>query len=153
MFRTSWATVGTGKNRDSDKGSNKGNVQENPEPAKPSGTATLEKHGENHANECVQDSSSENAFDRAECGANPTSRLDDIDDVVDFAETSREESEGDNRREELSNASQAEKPTVEARVLKLIWNPARQKTRFALRPISGAVVVVCSSVIVVRHIE
>ncbi|KAI6763297.1 hypothetical protein HG531_013194 [Fusarium graminearum] len=87
--RTSRTTIGTGKDSDSNEGSNKGNVQKNPKPAKPSGTTALEKQRDDHANEGVQHSSSKDALDSAKGSTDTLSGLDNVDDFVDLAETSR----------------------------------------------------------------
>jgi hypothetical protein len=94
---TSWTTIGSSENRHSNETSNKGNIQKNPEPAKPSWTTTLEKQRHDHADKSVQGSGSENTLNRTKGSVDATSGLDDIDDVVDFLETSGEKAEGDDR--------------------------------------------------------
>ena len=153
LITSSWAsrtTIRSSENRHSNKTSNKGNIQKDPEPAKPSRTTTLEKQRQDHGDKSVQGSCGEDTFNRAKGSADAMSGLDDIDNVVDFLETGGEKAEGDDRGKELSNTCQAEKPTVEARVLELIGDEASQETRWALR---RAAVVVVSGVVVVRHGE
>jgi hypothetical protein len=73
--RASRAAIRSRKNRNSNETSNKGNVQKDPQPAKPSRATTLEKQRKDHANKSVQDSCGKDTLNRAKGSADPTSGL------------------------------------------------------------------------------
>lgn len=87
MTRTSHAAIGAGKNRDGYESSDESNVEQDPKPAKPSRTTTLEQQRDQHSDERVQNSGCQDAFNSAIGTVDATTCLDGIDEIVDLAKT------------------------------------------------------------------
>jgi hypothetical protein len=91
--RTSQTAVWPRQDRDRNEGSDKQDVQKNPDPAQrpASRIGALLDAAEQRVDECVEDRGSENTFDSTVCAVDAAAGLDGIDEAVHFVQTRRED--------------------------------------------------------------
>lgn len=129
MSRASKTTIGPGENSDSDKGTDEQHIQQHPDPAKcaTAGIGALLDAAEKATDESVEDRCSEDAFDGPVGAIDATARLNRVDEAVHFVEALGEDTERDERGEELQDANRTEEHAVEGSSLESFGNEAREQ--------------------------
>ena len=141
VSRAGKTAVGPSENSDGDKGTDKQNVQQHPDPAKSAtaGVGALLDAAEEGADERVEDCRSEDAFDGSVGAIDAAARLDGVDEAVHFVQALGEDTERDDRGEELQDASRAKEHAVEGPSLESVWHEAREQAGLLTLVVDGTV--------------